>query len=110
MIAGTIISFKRIRVSNPVELNVLVLIVKALMVAFPLPQLSTLLAEATVIGPSTRVVLEKTEFEDAFVNLTFGQAPFNLPTLIEEERQLMEDVVGTRSCIVKACLEVVRLL
>ena len=92
------------------EPNVLVLIVKAFMVAFPLPQLSTLSVEATVIRPSTRVVLEKTEFEDAFINLTFGQAPFNFPTLIEEERQLMEDVVGTRSCIEEANLEVVRLL
>jgi hypothetical protein len=110
VIVGTVISFKRIRVSNPMEPNVLVLIVKALMVAFPLPQLSTLSVEATVTRPSTRVVLEKTEFEDAFINLTFGQAPFNFPTLIEEERQLMEDVVGTRSCIGEANLEVVRLL
>lgn len=69
-----------------------------------------MLAKATVTGPSTRVVLEKTEFEDAFVNLIFGQAPFNFPTLIEEERQIMEDVVGTRSCIGEASPEMVKLL
>lgn len=59
-------------VSTHVEPNVLVLIVKVSMVAFPLPQLFALSAEAASTRPSTRVVLEENEFKDVFTNLIFG--------------------------------------
>jgi len=55
-----------------VEPNVLVLIVKVFMVAFPLPQLFALSAEAASTRPSTRVVLKENEFKDVFTNLIFG--------------------------------------
>lgn len=59
MIASVVACFKKRRVSSTVEFVVLVLIVKAPMVAFPLPQLPTLSIEDSVVGPSTQVVPKK---------------------------------------------------
>jgi hypothetical protein len=65
VITSTVISFLE-------DQDVLVLIVKVPMVAFPLPQLFALLAEAASTRPSTRVVPEENEFKDVFTNLIFG--------------------------------------
>jgi len=53
MIAGVTVYFKKMMVSTFIETDVLSLTVKALVVAFPLPQLLDLLVEAAIIGPST---------------------------------------------------------
>lgn len=54
------------------EPGVLVSIVEALVMAFPLLQLPALLVEATVVRPSTRVIPEETKFNDVFANLTLS--------------------------------------
>jgi len=110
VIAGAATHFQKRRVSILMEPGVLVSIIEALVVAFPLPQLPALLVEATVVGPSTRVIPEETKFKDVFTNLTLSWAPFNFPTLIEKERQLIKAIIGGRSGIKKASLNVMRLL
>lgn len=54
------------------EIDVPASIIKALVVAFPPPQLPTLFAEAVAAKPFTWVVPEEIEFDDAFVNLALG--------------------------------------
>jgi hypothetical protein len=51
--------------------------------------------EATIVGPSTWVILEEAEFEDFFC-LALSQNLFNFPILTNKERQLMEAVVSGR--------------
>lgn len=110
VIAGAATHFQKRRVSILMEPGVLVSIIEALVVAFPLPQLPALLIEATVVGPSTRVIPKEIKFKNVFTNLTLSWAPFNFPTLIEKERQLIKAIIGGRSGIKKASLNVMRLL
>ena len=110
VIEGAATHFQRRRVFTLVEPGVLVSIIEAPVIAFPLLQLLALLVEATVVRPSTRVIPEETKFKDVFANLTLSWAPFNFPTLIKKERQLMKAIIGGRSGIKKASLNVVRLL
>jgi len=35
-------------------------------------------------------------FEDAYANLTLGRAPITFPAFVEEERRLMEVIIGER--------------
>lgn len=72
MIVGSPTCFKRMKVSTLMEFDVPVSSVEAFVTTFPLPQLPVLLIETIVVGPSTRVVLEKDEFKDAFANLALG--------------------------------------
>jgi len=49
-------------------------------------------------------------FQDIFVDLAPGYNPFDFPTLIDEEGQLIEVMVERRTCLEDAGLEVVRIL
>jgi hypothetical protein len=68
VIAGVVARFKRKKVSTPIETSVPSSI-KALVMAFPLLQLLTLLIEAAAIGPFTWAILESIKLENVFANL-----------------------------------------
>jgi len=68
VIAGVVARFKRKKVSTPIETSVSSSI-KALVMAFPLLQLLTLLIEAAAIGPFTWAILESIKLENVFANL-----------------------------------------
>jgi hypothetical protein len=59
VIAGAATHFQKRRVSILMEPGVLVSIIEALVVAFPLPQLPALLVEATVLGLLLELFLRK---------------------------------------------------
>jgi hypothetical protein len=69
VIAGAATHFQKRRVSILMEPGVLVSIIEAPVIAFPLLQLLALLVEATVVRLSTRVIPEETKFKDVFANL-----------------------------------------
>jgi hypothetical protein len=110
VITDIILCFERKRVFTFMKINVSALTVLAFMVAFFLSQLPALFIKVVAVRPSTWAIIEEAEFEDVFANLALSRAPFNVPTLTEEVRQLMETIVGKRSSLRKAGLEVVRLL
>jgi len=92
------------------KISVLTLTVLAFMVALFLSRLPALSIKVAAIRPFTWAIIEEAEFEDVFANLALSRAPFSFPTLTEEVRQFMETIVGRRSGLGKAGLEVVRLL
>jgi hypothetical protein len=97
VIVSVLVGFKRKRVFTPVEIGVPSSTIEASMVAFPLPQLLTLPIEAAAVRPFTRAILERVKLKNVFANLIIGRAPFNFPTLIEDEEQLIKAIIGGRS-------------
>jgi hypothetical protein len=95
-IAVTAACFKRKRFSTPMKTSVPASTIKAPMVAFPLPRLLTLYVKAAIDEPSTWDVPKKDEFEDAFPDLVFDQAPLSFLTLTDKERHLMKAIVSRR--------------
>jgi hypothetical protein len=95
---------------SPIKTSAPALTLKALVIAFPMPQLSTLFAKGTTTRPSNRVTLEEVEFEDTFTNLALCFALFNFLTLIEEERQLIKAIIDGKLGLEEIDLEMVRLL
>jgi hypothetical protein len=108
VIASVTIYFKKRKIFALVETRALVLLIKALIAVFPLPQLLALPSKKVIIRTSTRVSIN--EFKDIFSDLALGCNLFNFPTLMDEERQLMKVMVKGRMDLDKDNLEVVRTL
>jgi hypothetical protein len=75
VIINTTTCVKRRRVSTHIDPGVPIPIIEALMVAFLLPQLPTLLAEAAITRLFTRVILEGAKYENTLPTLFFIELP-----------------------------------
>ena len=93
---------------TPVATRTLVLLIEAHVMIFSLPQLPTLLAEEVAFKTFTKAGAK--DFKDIFLDLALGCNPFNFPTLMDKERQLIEAIFGKRMGPEEASLEVVRTL
>jgi hypothetical protein len=72
------------------------------------PQFPALLAYEAAAGTFIGTII--VGFQDIFVDLALGYNPFDFPTLMDEEGQLIEVMVEGRTCLEDAGLEVVRVL
>jgi hypothetical protein len=93
---------------TPVATRTLVLLIEAHVMIFSLPQLPTLLAEEAAFRTFTKAGAK--DFKDIFLDLALGCNPFNFPTPLDKERQLIEAIFGKRIGPEEASLEVVRTL
>jgi len=91
-----------------VATRTLVLLIEAYVMIFSLPQLPTLLAEEAAFKTFTKA--DAKDFKDIFLDLALGCNPFNFPTPMDKERQLIEGIFGKRMGLEEASLEVVRTL
>jgi len=104
VIISVVIRFKRKKVFTPMTTHAPTSLRKAHTMVFSLARLTREVAA----GTSTKVSLK--EFMVVFAQMVLGRSPFDFYVLAEEERNLMKTLVGEKTSLGKAGLEMVRML